>query len=85
MVIDLEIAVQLVVITGFICGCFKWIVIDPLSKAIDALGKAVACLNNNLERLREEQHELAKQIVAIEQSVKSAHHRLDTVEDAMRK
>lgn len=85
MVVDLEIAVQLVVITGFICGCFKWIVINPLSRAIEALGKAVSCLNNNLEKLREEQHELAKQIVAVEQSVKSAHHRIDNVEEMVRK
>lgn len=85
MLIDLEIAGQLIIVAGFICGCFKYIVINPLQHAIEALGNGVECLNRNLERLQDQQHDLEKRVVALEQSVKSAHHRIDTLEELIRK
>lgn len=81
MEINLETLVQLTTIVIFISACFKYIVINPLQTAIETLGKAITSLNNNLEKLQDQQHNLEIRVVALERDTKSAHHRINTIEE----
>lgn len=48
-----------------------------ISTKLDNIAKDVRDTAKNVERLREESEEHGKRIVAVEQSAKSAHHRID--------
>lgn len=85
MIVNLEILVQLIVVVGFISGGFKYIVISPLQRVIEALGKGVECLNRNIERLQDQQHGLDKRLGIVEEQIKVINHRIGDVEEVVHK
>lgn len=80
MEINLNNAVQIITIVGFASLVVKLIIIGPLQSAIGTLQKAVEKMESLLNRLSDEQKNIDKRLVAVEQSAKSAHHRLDGLE-----
>lgn len=51
-----------------------------ISVKLDGIGSDVRETSKNVERLREDIDEHGNKITAVEQSVKSAHHRIDGIE-----
>lgn len=76
--------VQIIVIISFVAsivaGITKYIVINPLQGAICTLNDTVKELKTMLGSLSEEQKCSDKRLVAVEESAKSAHKRLDRLE-----
>lgn len=89
MDVILGVAGSVVAIITFIGGVAGWCinkgVINPLATAIKMLQRTVEKFENTVRDMGNRQHEIDKRLVAVEQSAKSAHHRLDGVEEVMRK
>jgi predicted nucleic acid-binding Zn-ribbon protein len=65
---------------GIVAGITKYVVVNPLQWAISTLNEAVKELNSMLGHLAEEQKNIDKRLVAVEESTKSAHKRIDGME-----
>lgn len=80
MEFDVGYAVQLLtLLTGF-CAFFNYVVIRPLRLAIDDLRNMIADVRANAEEGRKERHRIELQLAKVEDSAKSAHHRIDSLE-----
>jgi biopolymer transport protein ExbB/TolQ len=58
----------------------KHMIVSPLQTAITTLKDAVNELKKMLEKVEDVQQDIDKRLVAVEQSAKSAHHRLGRLE-----
>lgn len=70
-------------IIGLATALVKLMIINPLQAAIAALKDAVSDVKDILTHLAEEQKNIDKRLVAVESSSKSAHHRIDGIEERM--
>jgi len=81
---ELNEIVSYTVIIGFAAAAVQYIVIRPLQASISSLGEAVSSLRVLLQdidcRLNTETRNLDKRIVCTEESCKSAHKRIDSLE-----
>lgn len=81
---ELNEIVSYTVIISFAAAVIQYIVIRPLQTSISALGEAVSSLRSLLQdiecRLNTETRNLDTRLVCIEESCKSAHKRIDTLE-----
>lgn len=78
--------ITVVSFVGVIAGwCINKGIISPLSIAITALQETIKEFRDVVDNLKQEQHEIDKRLVVVEQSAKSAHHRLDGLEEVIRK
>lgn len=75
--LNLNNMVQITIIIGFAAGVIKLLIVNPLQSAINTLNDAVEKMENMLSRLEREQQGIDKRLVAVEESSKSAHHRID--------
>lgn len=71
-----------------VCGAFRYVVIKPLSKDILANTKATSKLSESVDKLHDKieyvdrrREELQERVAIVEQSAKSAHHRLDNLQE----
>lgn len=77
---DVGYAVQLLtLLTGF-CAFFNYVVIRPLRLAIDDLRSMIAEVKRDTEEGRKDRHRIELQLAKVEDSAKSAHHRIDSLE-----
>ena len=76
--------VSYTVIISFAAAVVQYIVIRPLQASIASLGEAVSSLRTLLQdidcRLNTETRNLDTRLVSTEESCKSAHKRIDTLE-----
>lgn len=72
--------VQFITIVIFMSGVVKLLIVNPLQTAITALKEAITKMDSLLTRLDYEQKCIDKRLVAVEESAKSAHKRLDGLE-----
>lgn len=80
MEFDVGYAVQLLtLLTGF-CAFSNYVVIRPLRLAIDDLRNMIAEVRTSTEKGRKERHRIELQLAKVEDSAKSAHHRIDSLE-----
>lgn len=81
---ELNEIVSYTVIISFAAAVVQYIVIRPLQASIASLGEAVSSLRTLLQdiecRLNTETRNLDTRIVCVEESAKSAHKRIDTIE-----
>ena len=81
---ELNDIVSLTVVISFAAAVIQYIIIRPLQMSIATLGEAVTELRQLLQdincRLNTETRNLDTRIVCVEESVKSAHKRIDTLE-----
>ena len=81
---ELNEIVSYTVIISFSAAVVQYVVIRPLQASISALGEAVSSLRSLLQdiecRLNTETRNLDTRLVCIEESCKSAHKRIDTLE-----
>lgn len=80
MELNLTNTAQLIGVITFAAWLVKLLIIKPLQGAIDALHGAVEELKTMLCRMDQEQRGIDKRLVAVEESAKSAHKRIDGLE-----
>lgn len=80
MELNLSNTVQLITVISFTSLFVKYLIVNPLQSAIDALKEAVAEIKAILCRMDNEQKGIDKRLVAVEESAKSAHKRIDGLE-----
>lgn len=78
--LNLSNTVQIISIVGFASVSVKYLIVNPLQTAIDSLQKAIVKMETLLERLEQDQKSMDKRLVVCEESTKSAHKRLDSLE-----
>lgn len=77
---SLEIIVQVIAVAGFVAAAFSKLVLSPLNDAIVELKALITDTREDLRRDEEKRQELEVHIVEVDQSVRSAHHRIDALE-----
>ncbi|MBP2638685.1 MAG: hypothetical protein H6Q72_4592 [Firmicutes bacterium] len=80
MELNLNITVQLITVIGFASVIVKLLIVKPLQGAIETLQRAIDKMETMLNNLSEEQKGIDKRLVAVEESTKSAHKRIDGME-----
>ena len=83
MELNLNNTVEILGIIGFAGGVLKYIVIDPIQQAMAAIKEAMEELKGMLKELSEDQRNIDKRLVAVEESAKQAHKRLDGIEHTL--
>jgi len=78
--LNLNNTVQIIAVIGFAAGIVKLLIVKPLQGAIETLQKAIDKMETMLNNLSEEQKSIDKRLVAVEESTKSAHKRIDGME-----
>lgn len=77
---DINYWAQVTVILAFIGGAFSYFILKPLNRAIDQLNLAISDLHQEILEAEERRHALEIQVAKLEQSARSAHHRIDGLE-----
>ena len=77
----LAVAVSCVTIISFIAAAFTYIVVNPLNKAILSLERLIQEMRDDFKFYEEKRQDMDKRIVKTEASVKSAHHRINHIEN----
>lgn len=67
-------------LAGLAGTVFYYAVIKPLTGAIADLRELIHDMREDLQRNEEKRHEMDLRLVAVEESAKSAHHRIDGIE-----
>lgn len=80
MSFDLNSIAQMTVILAFMGAIFNFVILKPLKLAIEDLRDMIAALKFDVEEDRKERHALEVKLARVEDSAKSAHHRIDTLE-----
>ena len=83
MELNLSNTVEIFGIIGFTGGVLKYIVIDPIQQAMTTIKEAMEELKGMLKELSEDQRNIDKRLVAVEESAKQAHKRLDGIEHTL--
>ena len=81
---DLNTAVQTTVILTGICGLCNFVILRPLRQAIEDLRSMIADVKKRADDDRKERHMIEIKLARVEDSAKSAHHRIDTLEQQKR-
>jgi prefoldin subunit 5 len=82
--INLGNLVQLITIAVFVGAGINLIVIKPLGSAITALKDTILDLKNAIENTEKARQDMDKRLVRVEESTKSAHHRIDGIEGGLK-
>ena len=82
MELNLNNTVQIIAIISFTSTLVKYLIVNPLQTAITTLNDAIKEIKKIHARLEEEQRNIDKRLVAVEESTKSAHKRIDGMESA---
>ena len=83
MELNLNNTVEILGIIGFTAGVLKYIVIDPIQQAMATIKEAMEELKGMLKELSEDQRDIDKRLVAVEESAKQAHKRIDGIEHTL--
>lgn len=75
-----ETAAQVAAIAAVIGAAFSFAVLRPLNNAIKALQKTIDEMRAEMRESREQRQELEVHLAEVDQSVRSAHHRIDALE-----
>ena len=67
-------------LAGLAGTIFYYAVIKPLTGAIADLRDLIRDMRDDLQRNEEKRQEMDLRLVAVEESAKSAHHRIDGIE-----
>ena len=75
-----ETAAQIAAIATVIGAAFSYSVLRPLNNSIKALQKTIDEMRAEMKESREQRQELEVHLAEVDQSVRSAHHRIDALE-----
>lgn len=76
----LEALAQIAAIAAVIGGAFSYAVLRPLNASIRALRETVDDMRAEMRESRKQRQELEVHLAEVDQSVRSAHHRIDALE-----
>lgn len=76
----LETIAQITAIAAVIGAAFSFAVLRPLNNAIKALQKTIDEMRAEMKESREQRQELEVHLAEVDQSVRSAHRRIDALE-----
>lgn len=85
MNISLESLVQIITIIGFAGGVVNYVVVRPLKDAVNTLSKSLDRLEQVLSEVKEREITLEQRVAHNEESVKTAHKRIDRLEQYHKK
>ena len=80
MNISLEMVVQIIAIISFGAAIINYAVIKPLRDSVDILSKSLNKLDSLLSEVKEKEVMLEQRVTFNEQSIKTAHKRIDNLE-----
>ena len=75
-----ETAAQIAAIAAAIGAAFSYAVLRPLNNSIKLLQKTIDEMRYEMKESREQRQELEVHLAEVDQSVRSAHHRIDALE-----
>lgn len=75
-----ETAAQIAAIATVIGAAFSYAVLRPLNNSIKALQQTIDEMRAEMKESREQRQELEVHLAEVDQSVRSAHHRIDALE-----
>lgn len=75
-----ETAAQIAAIATVIGAAFSYSVLRPLNASILALKEAVEDMRREMKESNRQRQELEVHLAEVDQSVRSAHHRIDALE-----
>lgn len=75
-----ETAAQIAAIATAIGAAFSYAVLRPLNASIKALKETIDEMRAEMKESREQRQELEVHLAEVDQSVRSAHHRIDALE-----
>ena len=76
----IETAAQIAAIAAVIGAAFSYTVLRPLNASIKALKEAVDDMRAEMKESNKQRQELEVHLAEVDQSVRSAHHRIDALE-----
>ena len=76
----LETLAQIMAIAAVIGAAFSFAVLRPLNASIKALQKTLDEMRAEMKEGRKQRQELEVHLAEVDQSVRSAHHRIDALE-----
>ena len=76
----LEALAQIAAIAAVIGAAFSFAVLRPLNNSIKALQKTIDEMRSEMKESRKKRQELEVHLAEVDQSVRSAHHRIDALE-----
>ena len=80
MEISLHTIVETITIISFAGGILNYIVVKPLKDAVNLLSKSLDKLEQTLTDVKEKEITLEQRVEHTEESVKTAHRRIDNLE-----
>lgn len=75
----IETAAQIAAIAAVIGAAFSYTVLRPLNASIKALKEAVDDMRKEMKESNKQRQELEVHLAEVDQSVRSAHHRIDAL------
>lgn len=72
-----SIAVQVTIIGGAIWSIVSYVILKPLDKSIGRLEKSLDLMTVKIDEANKRSHDVEVKLAIVEQSLKSAHKRLD--------
>ena len=75
-----ETAAQIAAIATVIGAAFSYTILRPLNASIKALREAVDEMRAEMKESNRQRQELEVHLAEVDQSVRSAHHRIDRIE-----
>lgn len=75
-----ETAAQIAAIATVIGGAFSYAVLRPLNASIRALKETVDEMRAEMKESMKQRHKMEVHLAEVDQSVRSAHHRIDALE-----
>ena len=76
----IETAAQIAAIAAVIGAAFSYTILRPLNASIKALKEAVDEMRAEMKESNRQRQELEVHLAEVDQSVRSAHHRIDALE-----
>lgn len=77
---DLNTIMQIITLITAVCGVLDIVVLRPLKSAIIDLRDMIAEIRAKTEDDRRERHMIEVKLAKVEDSARSAHHRIDSLE-----
>ena len=72
-----SVAVQVTIIGGAIWSIVSYVILKPLDKSIGRLEKSLDLMTVKINEAKQRSHDVEIKLAIVEQSLKSAHKRLD--------
>ena len=85
MDISLHSIVEMITIISFAGGILNYVIVKPLRDAINVLSKSLDRLEQTLTDVKEKEITLEQRVSNNEQSIKTAHKRIDRLEEYHKK